>query len=79
MRNSQNVRLEPSCGTQKQSRHAGRRNVAVLPGASSNVANQVNKLERVNQLIEWAESNAGPGLDQLVLAGQRLRLFSNFS
>ena len=53
--------------------------VTALPGASSNVADRANKLERVNQLIEWAESNTGPGLDQLVLAGQRLKLFSNFS
>ncbi len=53
--------------------------VTALPGASSNVADRANKLERVNQLIEWAESNTGPGLDQLVLAGQRLRLLPNFS
>ena len=52
--------------------------ITALPGASSNVANQANKLDRVNQLIEWAESNTGPGMDQLVLAGQRLGLFRNF-
>ena len=53
--------------------------VTALPGASSNVASQAIKLERVNQLIEWVESNTGPGLDQLVLAGQRLKLLPNFS
>ncbi len=52
--------------------------VAVLPGGTSNVSTQAVKLDRVNQLVEWAESTTGPGLDQLVLAGQRLKLLPNF-
>ena len=53
--------------------------VTALPDGSSNVSNQAIKLVRVNQLVEWAESSTGPGLDQLVLAGRRLRLLPNFS